>query len=192
MSDARPVVYVIGFSAPPVLYLHEFITLLRDDGWDPWVILSPTAASWTDVSRLGAVSGHAVRVEARKPSDRDPLPLAHAIVAAPLTFNSLNKWAAGISDTLALGLLNESLGLGIPVTAALCIKSELRHHPAYANSYRTLADVGVNVLQPATVVVRQAMSDPTIDWIAAMPRNMGTVTEPISPAVTSRREDRDN
>ena len=32
----------------------------------------------------------------------------------PLTFNTVNKWANGITDTLALGLLNEALGAGRP------------------------------------------------------------------------------
>jgi flavoprotein len=37
-------------------------------------------------------------------------------VVAPATFNTINKWAQGISDTLALGLLNEATGLGLPST----------------------------------------------------------------------------
>jgi len=37
---------------------------------------------------------------------------------APATFNTVNKWAAGISDTLALGILCEAYGMGIP-TAVL-------------------------------------------------------------------------
>jgi hypothetical protein len=36
------------------------------------------------------------------------VPEADAVLAAPLTFNTINKWAAGISDTLALGLLSSS------------------------------------------------------------------------------------
>jgi Flavoprotein len=33
-----------------------------------------------------------------------------AIIVAPATFNTINKWAVGISDTLALGLLTEAIG----------------------------------------------------------------------------------
>jgi hypothetical protein len=36
-----------------------------------------------------------------------PLPPADAIAVAPATYNTINKWAAGISDTLALGILCE-------------------------------------------------------------------------------------
>ena len=39
------------------------------------------------------------------------------MIVAPATFNTINKWAAGISDTLALGLLTEAIGKKIPVVA---------------------------------------------------------------------------
>jgi phosphopantothenoylcysteine synthetase/decarboxylase len=39
------------------------------------------------------------------------LPRADAVAIAPATFNTINKWVAGISDTFALGLLNEAIGL---------------------------------------------------------------------------------
>jgi hypothetical protein len=35
------------------------------------------------------------------------------VVVAPATFNTINKWALGIIDTLVLGILNEALGLGL-------------------------------------------------------------------------------
>ena len=87
-------------------------------------------------------------VTPRTPSEPDPLPDADALLAAPLTFNSLCKWAAGISDTLALGILNESLGLPAPVTAAPCIKKALRAHPAYQPSATRLEEAGVSILDP--------------------------------------------
>lgn len=42
------------------------------------------------------------------------LPAPDALVVAPCTFNTANKLVAGISDTLALGLLNEAIGAEIP------------------------------------------------------------------------------
>jgi flavoprotein len=45
------------------------------------------------------------------------LPPPDAIVVAPATFNTINKWAAGISDTLVLGLLTEAIGKRLPVVA---------------------------------------------------------------------------
>ena len=169
MTGRNRVAYVIACSAPPVLHLDELLILLAAREWDSYVILSPTAATWVDVYRLAEVSGHPVRVEPRTPQDPDPLPPADVILAAPLTFNSLDKLAAGISDTLALGLLSEALGLGLPITAAPCIKEALRQHPAYDASVRLLASAGVNVLDPKKIVTQSALASATLDWSVVVP-----------------------
>lgn len=169
MTDVRRVAYVIAFSAPPVLQLDEFLRLLRERDWDAYVILSPTAATWADVDHLARVSGHPVRVEPRRPQDPDPLPPADAIIAAPVTFNSLNKWALGISDTLALGLLNEGLGLDLPITAAPSVNGKLRRHPAYRTSVDLLTSAGVHVLNPEIILSRSGDGVTTLNWDAALP-----------------------
>ena len=164
MTEPRRVAHVVGFSCPPVLQLEQCLTLLRGRDWDSYVILSPTAATWANVDKLAKVSGHPVRVAPRTPSEPDPLPDADAILAAPLTFNSLCKWATGISDTLALGILNESLGLPARVTVAPCIKSTLRAHPAYQSSVQRLTNAGVNILDPDHITSRNASSQTVLDW----------------------------
>lgn len=169
MSDRQRVAYVIGFSAPPVLALADLLRLLHERGWDTYVILSPTAASWVDVDALAGISGHPVWVEARLPQEPDSLPPADAVIAAPLTFNSLNKWAAGMSDTLALGLLNEALGLSSPLIAALCAKDVLQRHPAYADSLDRLTKAGATILDPATVTLRTDTGQVTMDWRQLIP-----------------------
>jgi len=67
-------------------------------------------------------------------------------VVAPATFNTINKWAAGISDTLALGLLNEALGLRLPVVAVPFPNIALAHHPAFRRSMKELEGWGVRLL----------------------------------------------
>lgn len=162
--NERRIAYVIGFGAPPVLHLHDFLQILHAHGWDSYVILSPTAATWVDATVLSKASGHPVRVQQRTPRQLKPLPPADAVFAAPLTFNSLNKWAAGISDTLALGLLNEAVGLDVPVTAALCINQTLRRHPAFAESLGRLSSLNISVLDR---INKGAANDPgsaILDW----------------------------
>ena len=39
---------------------------------------------------------------------------ADAIIVAPATFNTINKWAQDISDTYALGLLAEGTATDMP------------------------------------------------------------------------------
>jgi phosphopantothenoylcysteine decarboxylase len=148
VSD-RPVLYVIGTAAPPVRELAEPCRLVMAAGWQPYVTLTPTAADWVDVAGLARVTGHPVRVEPRRPGEADPLPPATAVLAAPLTFNTINKWASGISDTVALGLLNELLSAGPTIVAAPCVKPVLRAHPAYEPSVRMLRSAGVQFVTDA-------------------------------------------
>ncbi|MGC5020368.1 hypothetical protein [Micromonospora sp. DT47] len=64
----------------------------------------------------------------------------------PVTFNTANKWATGASDTLALGILNEALGAGLPIHAFRHVKPALAAHPAYAGHLRLLEDAGVTIV----------------------------------------------
>lgn len=135
---------VIGCAAPPVIQLPEFIRLCRTRGWSPSIILSPTASTWFDRGRLSEEVGCPVRVEPRTPSEpkKDATPI-DAAVLAPATFNTINKWAAGIADTLALATLAELLGSGVPTLVAPCAKPTLRRHPAFRASIVRLTDLGV-------------------------------------------------
>ena len=168
MNGRRRIAYVIGFSAPPVLRIDDFIRLLQAHGWDSYVILSPTAATWVVVDLLAEISGHPVRVEPRTPGEQDPLPPADAVFAAPITFNSLNKWAAGISDTLALGLLNEALGLDVPVTAVPCVNEALRLHPAYTDSVSRLTSLDVRTFELFATTQKTPSGSASIDWLQVL------------------------
>jgi phosphopantothenoylcysteine synthetase/decarboxylase len=65
---------------------------------------------------------------------------------APATFNIINKWAAGIADTLALGLLTEAIGKGLPVMAFPFVNSAQAKHPAFEHSVAQLRAWGVRLL----------------------------------------------
>jgi phosphopantothenoylcysteine synthetase/decarboxylase len=103
-----------------------------------------------------------VRYEYSEPDDLEPLPRADAIAVAPATFNTVNKWVAGISDTFALGLLNEAIGLRLPIVVAPYAKSSLAAHPAYVQSLRTLSEWGVTVLP--NEVIRVGVARDVFDW----------------------------
>ncbi|WP_108496248.1 flavoprotein [Promicromonospora sp. AC04] len=157
--------YIIASAAPPVQHLDRLLDVL-DDGWQPCLILTPTAATWVDVDALSARVRGLLRIEPRTPQEPDPLPRADAVLAAPVTFNTLNKWAAGISDTLALGLLNEAIGLDMPVLAAPVIKAALRAHPAYSASTAALRNASAHIMDPDAVTIRREDGTVTADWQA--------------------------
>ncbi|MCG5459779.1 flavoprotein [Micromonospora sp. PSH03] len=139
----RPVLALVVSAAPPVLRIGELIDLLLADGWTICMIATPTAASWIDLEAVAQQTGYPVRVEWRLPSAPEPHPPADAVAVVPATFNVINKWALGINDTVALGILNQALGCGLPVYAFPNVKSELAAHPAYQANLRQLTVAGV-------------------------------------------------
>ena len=148
-GDSRPprVLYWIMCAAPPVQDLQAAARQLQEDGWELHAIPTQTAASWIDLGSLADVTGHAVRTRPRLPHETDELPPANAVLVAPATFNTVNQWAAGINDTLPLGVLNELLGLQVPIVVAMYCKAALTAHPAYRPNIRRLRQAGATVLE---------------------------------------------
>ncbi|WP_018569647.1 flavoprotein [Streptomyces sp. PsTaAH-124] len=144
--------YLISCAAPPARRLHIPIHAAQQAGWDVCTILTPSAYRWAsedaegEVEALEALTGHPVRHQYKLPSQDDVLPEPDALLVAPLTANTLNKWAAGISDTLALGLITEGIGLHLPIVALPHWNDAQHAHPAVARSVETLRAAGVTVL----------------------------------------------
>lgn len=96
---------------------------------------------------LEILTGHVVRTDYKLPGEADPLPKADVLLVMPATFNTINKWAQGISDTLAASLLCECLGRGTPpIVVVPCLKMDLARHPAFPQSIALLRERGVFVL----------------------------------------------
>ena len=74
------------------------------------------------------------------------------MVVAPATFSTVNKLAHGISDTLALGLLNEAIGMGLPIIVVPWPNLPLSRHPAFERSVADLRAWGLTlVYDPANL-----------------------------------------
>lgn len=73
-----------------------------------------------------------------------------AVVVCPGTFNTLNKWAAGINDSDALGVLNDALGLDTPVLIVPMAADRLAGHPAWTRTSQILTGAGVAWLDPCS------------------------------------------
>jgi phosphopantothenoylcysteine synthetase/decarboxylase len=112
-------------------------------GWGVGVVATPLGLGFIDQEAVEAQTGYPLRSAWRKPGDVRPLPPADAIAVAPASFNTVNKWAAGIADTLALGILCEAYGLGIPVAVLPYVNRAMAAHPAYGESLERLRAMGV-------------------------------------------------
>jgi phosphopantothenoylcysteine synthetase/decarboxylase len=77
-----------------------------------------------------------------------PFPPEGVVLVAPCTFNSLNKLAAGIADTLALSIASEAIGRRTPVIVALSLNPPLYAHPRTQASVETLRGWAVEVIEP--------------------------------------------
>jgi Flavoprotein len=142
------VLYLIACAAPPALHVRSVIAQAQERGWDACLILTPTAARWLDPESqdLEKLTGHPLRSAYKLPGEPDALPSPDAILVAPASSNTINKWALGISDNLALGLITEGIGKRLPIVAMPYLNQAQAAHPAFARSVSALQDAGVNVL----------------------------------------------
>lgn len=77
-----------------------------------------------------------------------PRPPHGVVLFAPCSFNSLNKLAKGIADTLALSVAAEAIGRRTPVIVAPSLNQPLFEHPVAQASLRTLPTWGVTIVPP--------------------------------------------
>jgi phosphopantothenoylcysteine synthetase/decarboxylase len=78
-----------------------------------------------------------------------PRPPRGIVLFAPCGFNSLNKLAQGIADSLALSVAAEAIGRGTPVIVGPSLNQPLLDHPVARASLVTLAGWDVTVVPPA-------------------------------------------
>ncbi|GLX98002.1 flavoprotein [Herbidospora sp. NBRC 101105] len=134
--------YVIVCAAGPVRDLPELIAEARSRSWTVQIVATPKAVDFIDEADLERRTGRKVRVNYRHPSEPKP-PRADAILVYPATFNTVNKFALGITDTYALGLLAEAPGLGIPVTLVPFVNDALAGRAPYRAAVAALEEEGV-------------------------------------------------
>jgi hypothetical protein len=200
------VLYLIACAAGPTQYINDGVRRAQDAGWDTCLILTPAAARWWEqrVNELEELTGHRVRSQYKLPWERDALPKAEAMLVAPLSCTSLNKWGAGVADTLALGLASEGVNMGVPVVAMPYFNQAQGARPAVARSIATLREQGVLFLDgpdgyashppkhgnpsgsPGRRRSRPFLAGPLPDGLAVPARRISTCLRPVSPSPSPR------
>jgi phosphopantothenoylcysteine synthetase/decarboxylase len=173
MMDCMPtvgeaVLYVVACGGRPAADIPTFLKRMQTSGWHVCVIATPSALKFMDCDLIAAITGHKVRYDYKQSDEPDALPQPDAFVIAPATFNTVNKITCGVSDTLALGMLNEAIGMGKPIIAVPTPNVDLARHPAFQASVKALRSWGVNL-----------MFDPT-KWPLPTP-NMGPPASALFP-----------
>ncbi len=144
-SNKQKVLYTIVCAAPPAAYIQDFIQLAQERNWSTYVIATPYATRFIDIPLLTTLTGHPIKSDYRHPQ-QDSLPKADAIAVVPATFNTINKWATGIADTLALGILCEAMGYRVPIVAVPYLKQQLAQHPVFSKNLAFLQECGIHIL----------------------------------------------
>lgn len=137
------------------------------------VFSTPLGVGFVDPTELERLTGEPVRSEYRMPGTGQAAPPADAVLACPLTFNSVNKFAHGHADNFAVGLLCEMVGYNVPVLVVPHCKPQLAKHLAFTESLRTLGRMGVRVLFDPDAPYERRLP-PWNEVVAALP--LRTVT----------------
>jgi phosphopantothenoylcysteine synthetase/decarboxylase len=144
-ESSGEVLYVVVSAAETAAEVGRLVTLAQDEGWIVQIVATPSALDFIDVAELERRTGRPVRTRYRKPHEPKP-PRADAMIVAPATFNTINKFAQGITDTYALGVLAEAPGLGIPVVVLPFVNDALAARTPYRRSLEDLRADGVRVV----------------------------------------------
>jgi Flavoprotein len=119
--------------------------MAQERGWTVRVVATPAALDFLDLAAIEGQTGSPVRSQYRQPGEPRSQP-ADAIIVAPATFNTINKWAQGISDTYALGLLAEGTALAVPIVVLPFVNTALAGRVPFRRSVEELRREGARIL----------------------------------------------
>ncbi|MCF6526199.1 flavoprotein [Streptomyces sp. JJ36] len=144
----RPVLYLLGCAAPPVLDIARVARDARSEGWEVCVGLTPTARDWLvgSLGELEEVTGWPVRSAPRRPDETELWPSADVAVVAPATLNTVNTCALGLTPSFVTAYVAEAIGKRWPLVLMPCVNAAYATHPQFARSIGTLRGAGVRVL----------------------------------------------
>jgi len=136
---------VIVCGAGPATAIGTFVKLGHERGWTVQVIATPAALDFFDQAVIEQQTGNPVKSQYSKPgAPRSRIP--DVLVVAPATYNTINKWALGISDTYALGILAETTGKDIPIVVLPFVNAALAGRLPFRHSVECLRSEGVRIL----------------------------------------------
>ncbi|GAB4431094.1 MAG: hypothetical protein Kow0031_12160 [Anaerolineae bacterium] len=140
-------IYLVISGASAARCAPQLVEELAEIGLPVYTLLTENATRILSPYHLADLQGHTLidsYFDAALLNGREP----GLTVVAPATFNTLNKIAQGIADTLAHSLVAEAIGAGWPVIVAHSMNPALAAHPQVAQSLKNLQRWGVTVVEP--------------------------------------------
>ena len=142
MAETFDVAYLILSGTTTAARCPEILRGLVGLGFSTVIAIpTPNASRVIALRELADVAGAQV-VESYFDLAIRPRPPRGVVLFAPCSFNSLNKLAHGIADTLALSVTAEAIGRGTPVIVAPSLNQPLLDHPEAQASLEKAAGLG--------------------------------------------------
>ncbi len=149
MTDERfDVAYLVLSGTTTAARCPELLRSLVALGFGSVIALPTPNASRTVAPRELADVPGAQGVESYFDLAIRPRPPRGVVLFAPCSFNSLNKLAHGVADSLALSVVAEAIGRRTPVIVAPSLNQPLLEHPQAQLSLRVLPTWGVIIVPP--------------------------------------------
>ncbi len=143
---------LIGITGSIAAYkIPLLIRLLKKEGADVQVVVSPAAKDFVTPLTLSTLSGHPVMCEGFNPGDGkwfSHIELgswADIYLIAPVSANTLAKMAKGLADNL---LTTTYLAAKCPVFFAPAMDLDMYKHPATQNNINTICAFGHHLIAP--------------------------------------------
>src|SRR3954470_16713673 len=147
-NESFEVAYLIVSGTTMAARGPEILRALVGLGFNTVIAIpTPNAARTISGRELADVAG-AQLVESYFDLAIRPRPPRGVVLFAPCSFNSLNKLAHGIADSLALSVVAEAIGRGTPVIVGPSLNQPLLDHPQAQASLRTLPTWGITIVPP--------------------------------------------
>ena len=147
-DECFDVVYLVLSGTTTAARCPEILRGLVALGFGTVIALPTPNASRTIAPRELADMAGAQVVESYFDLAIRPRPPRGVVLFAPCSFNSLNKLAHGIADSLALSVVAEAIGRRTPVIVAPSLNQPLLEHPQAQMSLRVLPTWGVMIVPP--------------------------------------------
>lgn len=148
--------FVFVTAAGTARRVGELLEGAAREGWTTYAVGTPNLAMIGPLETMLDRPGcNWIRDYGDPPLDIFPF---GTMLVAPCTFNTFNKLAHGIADTLATAMVADALGAGLPVFVAPSMNPGLWNHPQTRESHRRLESWGCTIIEPQVGDTRVTMA----------------------------------
>ena len=149
--DDNGVTFLIVCAGGPMVWTLRRLRVELDTGRRVSVVATPQAATWLRAEgaavEIEAMTGWPLRAELPSPTTPTFDPPGSSVLVSPCTLNTLTKWADGHCDNLAISLLCEAVGRGVPTRAEVSLSGPYADLPATRRALARLAELGVRLVR---------------------------------------------